>query len=88
MGLEQGQQLIVKDLYLPHGAMAGVDLHRAVVCWHRGGGEVPAVAIAQIQNIGLQAMQQAVLAGLDEPLLLDSLGLLDLIDKVAALLAQ
>ena len=61
-GLEQAEQPVVQDLDLPVGAVAGVDLDRAVVGGEGGTGlGVRLAAVAQPEQIGLDLAEQAAL---------------------------
>ncbi len=64
--LEQGQELIVEDLHLAHGAVTGVDLDRTVIGAEAGAGSAVLPPVPQGEDVGLETVEQGVLAGLLE----------------------
>jgi hypothetical protein len=82
---EESEQAVVQHLHLAHRAVAGMDLHRAIVLRDRQRRR----SIAEIEDVGLECREQRALAGLDEAWhLTGALDLVQQIEKIAALLAE
>jgi len=66
VGLEEGKELVVENLQLAHGAVAGMDLDRPVVSPDAGAGRPVLPPIPQVEDVCLETVEQAVLARLLE----------------------
>ena len=75
----------MQDLDFPRGAVAGMDLDRAVVRANRGRRLPALAAVPEVQDIGLHRVQHAVFARLLEPGLLRRLQVLEPVEEIPPL---
>ena len=88
MRREQRQQLIVQDFDFAHRPVADVNLERTIVRPQRQRRMFVVAPFPQMQNVGLQPVQQIVARRFDKAVPLDARVALQQVDEIPPLLAQ